>query len=183
MAQQRLLDAELIPALVRLAGAERHAGAYSTVVVVVGILAMLSQETRFARRLVDGGCHTVLLQIGAPLHPDQPEESKQAQLLALTCVGNLAGRTSEFKQLLSADPDFFPLLFRLRDSSAAGITEHAHSIASHWGDEFFGWAWECWCGALARCMRSPCLAIVTCRPPLPFHLLCTPCRQPRHQSS
>ena len=56
---------------------------------------------------------------------------------------DLAGKVSEFKQALSSDPRFFPLLFRLRDSTVPGVTAEAHAIAQHWGDDFFGWAWEC----------------------------------------
>ena len=53
------------------------------------------------------------------------------------------GKTSEFQQALAHEASFFPMLFALRDSDAPAVVDLAHQIASHWADEFFGWAWEC----------------------------------------
>ena len=143
LAPARLLDAGLVPALVRLAGASRVASAFATLQIAVGVLARLAAETRFARRVVDGDVSGVLLQCGGLLHPDSPTAAKQAQLASLRALGELAGRVSEFKQALSSEPSFFPLLFNLRDSTLPGVSEEAHAIAKHWGEDFFGWAWEC----------------------------------------
>jgi hypothetical protein len=142
VASRRLLDEQLASALARLAAAERESGQIAIVLAAVGVLERLARESQFARALVDGGVHGVLLACSCPLHPDAPEDAHAIQDRALTTIASLA-TTSDFKALLAAEPTFFPLLFALRDSSVPSLSSHAHAIAHHWADDFFGWAWEC----------------------------------------
>ena len=139
----RLLEADLLPAMTRLASVERERTAFGTAAVAIGVLARLAADARFARRVGDTeGVQEVLLATVGPLHPDASPDERLAQRSALDALCHL-GRTSEIRAGLSADPDFFPLLFRLRDSSDSSVSRRAHDIAAHWADDFFGWAWEC----------------------------------------
>lgn len=142
LASARLLDVGLVPAMARLGAAEREASRHDVALMAVSVLARVSQESRFARVVVDGSVHGVLLAFASPQFPDAPESAKAAQLQALRAIYDL-GKTSEFKAALSAEGSFFPLLFSLRDSDLDAVIALAHRIASHWGDDFFGWAWEC----------------------------------------
>ena len=136
--------------------------AFETLETAVSVLARLGQETRFARRLVDGDVKDALLQVGAPLHPDSSAPIRRAQLAALRCMCDLAGKVSEFKQALASDPRFFPLLFRLRDSTVPGVTAEAHAIAQHWGDDFFGWPGSA--APSASTPRSASCSTLSCAP-------------------
>ena len=86
--------------------------------MAVSVLARVSRESRFARRVVDGNVHAALLAFAAPQLPDAPPPMREAQLRALEAMFDL-GKTSEFKAALSAEPSFFPMLFTLRDCDAA----------------------------------------------------------------
>ena len=155
LASRRLLDVKLVPALTRLAASEREqpGGSDTAALCAISTLTRLSSEARFSRDLIDGNIHTVLLAFASPSLPSASDEAKEAQLAALTCIERLA-RSSDFKSALSHDHAFFPLLFTLRDSLTPGVSEHAYAIAKHWGDDFFGWAWEVCsvCKDLARRM-------------------------------
>ena len=61
LASARLIDGGLIASISRLASAERQHQRFTTALIAVKVLARLSQESRFARRIVDGGVRGVLL--------------------------------------------------------------------------------------------------------------------------
>lgn len=180
LASEALLEAGVVPAVVRLSGAEKEAGRHETAASAMSVLARLSQEPRFKRRVAESdGVMAVLIDFARPLRPDAAQLAPlRAQAAALRALEHLA-HTSEVKAALGTDPRFFPLLFSLRDVAhelAPEVAPLAEALAAHWADEFFGWAWEC-CGVCKAAAER--LSLDKPKPPPP-----PPNKpQPRHQGS
>ena len=138
-----MVKAGAAPTLVSLALHEHRHAAHGVEYTAMRALLALSEKRINQQSIANGEpIHSQLLDLAAPTSAYAPYDARGAHLCVLSTLVNLGG-VGEFKSLLSAETRFFPLLFRLRDSGIDDVTLRSHQLASHWADEFFGWAWAC----------------------------------------